>query len=120
MRVVGLGFRKGASLASLRDALDRAGGAGADALASAADKAAAPVMQALAAALGLPVIGVAAGRLAAQPVATSSPRVQALRGTGSVCEAAALAGAGPGARLVCARVVSGDGMATAALAEAAA
>ncbi|NNK15876.1 MAG: precorrin methylase, partial [Sulfitobacter sp.] len=36
---------------------------------------------------------------------------------GSLAEAAALAAAGPNARLVAARVVSGDGMATAAIAE---
>ncbi len=57
------------------------------------------------------------GALAAQPVLTRSERVAERFGTGSVAEAAALAAAGPGARLVAPRVVSTDGMATAAIAE---
>jgi cobalt-precorrin 5A hydrolase len=56
---------------------------------------------------------------AAEGVTTQSPRVQALRGVGSVAEAAALAAAGPGARLLGPRAVSACGTATAALAEAA-
>jgi cobalt-precorrin 5A hydrolase len=48
---------------------------------------------------------------------TQSPRVQALRGVGSVAEAAALAAAGPNARLLGPRAVSACGTATAALAE---
>ena len=47
MRVAGIGFRGAATLASLKDALLRAGG-DADALATADAKATAPVMQALA------------------------------------------------------------------------
>lgn len=117
MIVAGLGFRSAAAAASLRDALARAGDGEVAALATAADKAGAAAIVDLAAELGLPVIAVAPADLAAQPVATRSPRVAALRGTGSVAEAAALAAAGPGARLLGPRAVSGDGMATAALAE---
>lgn len=62
------------------------------------------------------VIAVAQGDLPAQPVQTHSPRLQALYGTGSVAEAAALAAAGPHAQLLTARVVADDGSATLAVA----
>jgi cobalt-precorrin 5A hydrolase len=113
MIVAGLGFRSKASTASLRDALTRAGG-NPDALATAAEKAAAPALQALSRETNLPIIAVA--DLTGQPTATNSPRVAALKGTGSVAEAAALAAAGPDARLIAPRVISADRMATAALA----
>lgn len=114
MIVAGLGFRKAATVASLRDALARAGGAP-DALATAADKAEAPALQALSRETRLPVIAVP--DLTGQPTATNSARVAALKGTGSVAEAAALAAAGPDARLIAPRVISADRMATAALAQ---
>ena len=85
------------------------------ALATAADKADAPALQALSRETRLPVIAVA--DLSGQPTATHSPRVAALKGTGSVAEAAALAAAGAGARLIAPRVISADRMATAALAQ---
>lgn len=116
MRVAGIGFRGGASLQSLTDALARAGG-GADALATAESKAGAAVALALARALGLPLIAVTRADLERQPVLSHSARVAARFGTGSVAEAAALAAAGPGARLLGPRVISQDGLATAALAE---
>jgi cobalt-precorrin 5A hydrolase len=115
MRVAGLGFRHGANEQSLADALARAGGE-VDALATPADKAEAPAIVALAQTLGLPVVAVPGLDLRAAPTLTHSDRVMAKRGTGSVAEAAALAAAGPGARLVAARVVSGDRMATCAIA----
>lgn len=111
MRVAGIGFRGAASLASLADALDRAGPA--DALATARAKAQAPVILALASARGLPLIAVEVAGIATP---TQSPRVLALHGTGSLAEAAALAALGPGARIVAPRVTSSDGMATAAIA----
>lgn len=116
MRIAGFGFRSTATLASLRDALLRAGG-GVDGLATSADKAAAPAFRALAAEMRLPVREVTPEGLALQPVMTHSARVAERFGTGSLAEAAALAGAGPGARLLGPRVVSGDGLATAAIAE---
>lgn len=58
-------------------------------------------------------------QLAGQPVPTQSARLLARYGTGSVAEAAALAGAGPGARLCRPRWVAADGCATLALACAA-
>ncbi len=129
MRVAGLGFRRAAGTASLRAALDAALGAapdatldtagatGLDALATAAEKADAPALRALAADLGLPIHAVAREDLAAQPTPTRSDRVRAQWATGSLAEAAALAAAGPGARLIAPRSVSPDGMATAAIAE---
>jgi len=115
MRVAGIGFRGAASVTSLLDAIARAGG-GADLLATAAAKVEAPVARALAAELGVPLRGVPRESLAAEKVLTHSTRVAQRFGTGSVAEAAALAAAGPGARLLGPRAVSGDGLATAAIA----
>lgn len=116
MIVAGLGFRTDAGLESLRDALARAGGHP-QALATAADKAEAAVIRALAAGCDLPLHAIPLEILKHQPTLTQSPRVQARYGTGSLAEAAALAAAGPGARLLGPRVTSQDGRATAALAE---
>lgn len=121
MIVAGLGFRPSASLDALREAFLRAGGDRAEALATAADKAEAAVFRALAAERALPVHAVPLADLAGQPVLTRSLRVQALYGTGSLAEAAALAAASAGhaagARLCGPRAISADGTATAALAE---
>ncbi len=115
MRVAGIGFRKAATLASLRDALERAGGS-ADLLATASAKADAPVARELAAFLGLRLCGIDLAALDAEDTLTHSPHVAERFGTGSVAEAAALAAAGPGARLLGPRAVSGDRLATAAIA----
>lgn len=115
MIAAGIGFRAGAGVASLRDALTKAG-SGAQILCTATDKARSAAFLALAAEMGLPVAAIAPEILADQAVLTHSPRVAALYGTGSLAEAAALAGAGPGARLLGPRVTSDDGKATAALA----
>ncbi len=116
MIVAGFGFRSAVTLTALQDALDRAGGArGVTHLATLAAKV--EGLTDLGAALGLPVVAVAAETLAGQAVATRSDLVEALHGTGSVAEAAALAAAGPGARLRGPRAVSADGTATAAIAE---
>ncbi|MDE3079755.1 MAG: cobalamin biosynthesis protein [Paracoccaceae bacterium] len=117
MRVAGIGFRRNANLASLKAALDEAGTDGLSALATVESKADAPALQALANMLGLPIQSIAQVDLARQTVLTHSPRVTALVGAGSLAEAAALAGAGLGARLLGPRVQSPDGMATAAIAE---
>jgi cobalt-precorrin 5A hydrolase len=116
MIVAGFGFRQGVTLAALQDALHRAGGArGVTHLATLDAKAEglAPLGQSL----GVPVVAVSELDLQAQDTLTRSGRVQALTGVGSVAEAAALAAAGPGARLWGPRVVSADGTATAAIAE---
>lgn len=129
MRVAGFGFRRDATLASLRDALARALEVAPSAtgpaddiawLATAQDKAATPCLQALAADLGLPLCAVAPAQLVATPTLTDNATVRALRGTGSTAEAAALAVAllhgGPGATLLHPRAVSADRLATCALA----
>ena len=112
MRVAGVGFRQAARLASLQDALARAGWV--DALATIAAKAQAPVLHELARNLCLPLIVVRVDGIATP---TQSPRVIALHATGSVAEAAALAALAPGARIITPRVTSQDGMATCAIAE---
>ena len=118
MIVAGFGFRSETTLAALQDALARAGGAGGVThLATLAAKA--PVLVQLGQTLGLPVLALPPEALAIQPTLTHSSRVEALHHTGSVAEAAALAAAGPGARLRGPRAVSADQTATAAIAEAA-
>lgn len=118
--IAGLGFREGATASSLRAALnaalDQAGTATElTALATAWDKATAPAFTQFAAALGLPTISVVAEALQEQP-AQPSDQVPARYGAHSLCEAAALAAAGPGAQLIAARAVSPDRLATAAIA----
>jgi cobalt-precorrin 5A hydrolase len=101
----------------LQDALARAGGpGGVTHLATVAAKA--EGLEQLAEVLGLPVVAVLPEALPTQPVLTHSERVDALFGTGSLAEAAALAAAGPGARLWGPRIASANGQATAAIAEA--
>lgn len=118
MIVAGFGFRSGATPDALADALARAGGAeGVTHLATLAAKAAA--LEPLGRALDLPVVALEPKALRGVPTPTRSDRVEALFGTGSVAEAAALAAAGPGALLRGPRAVSADGTATAAIAEGA-
>ena len=117
MIVAGFGFRRAATAESLLDALDKARGPQAPALlATAEDKAAAPAFQALSARLGLPIHAVTLDALSQVETPTRSATVRALRGSGSVAEAAALVAAGPGASLLGPRAVSADRMATCALA----
>ncbi len=117
MIVAGFGFRASAGPESLASALARTGRHAPDALATAEDKAGSRTFRSLAAWMALPVIGVSAAQIMAQRTLTQSPASLAARGTGSLAEAAALAAAGPGARLLGPRVVSEDGCATCALAE---
>lgn len=121
--VIGLGFRDQVSAQSIGEVL-------ADVVAKAAmpnaavelavveDKATHPCLLIAAGATRLSITTIAAEALrAADPrVATRSERVLRQRGVGSVCEAAALAAAGAGARLVVTRQVSTDRNATAAAA----
>ncbi|PWR18161.1 cobalamin biosynthesis protein [Zavarzinia aquatilis] len=118
MRVAGFGFRSAATLHALLAAIEAAGGiAGVTHLATGADKAGAPVALALSRHLGLPLVPVPRAVLTTQGTATCSLRSVEATGAGSLAEAAALAVAGPGARLLRPRATSPDGMATAALAE---
>ncbi|MBC6436585.1 MAG: precorrin-4 C(11)-methyltransferase [Rhodobacteraceae bacterium] len=116
--VAGFGFRTAATIESLVDALEMVGGMRrVSALATARDKAQTEVFAAFAQMLALPVHSVDVMILARQGTATRSAASLAVRGTGSLAEASALAAAGPGARLFAPRVVSGDRLATCALAE---
>jgi cobalt-precorrin 5A hydrolase len=115
--VAGFGFRGAATVDSLRSALALAGGAP-DALAAPEDMADAPCLRELAEALRLPVLAVGPDALAAADTVTASARIRASRGTGSVAEAAALAAAGDGARLLGPRSVSEDRRAACAIASA--
>lgn len=123
MIAAGFGYRTGAGCESFVDALGRAlaragrAAPGPGLIAVPADKAAEPGLLALAARLGLPVAQIPPDALGSAPTLTQSPASLAARGTGSVCEAAALAAAGPGARLLGPRVFSSDRMAGCALAE---
>jgi len=116
MIVAGFGFRADAPLSSLQAALALAqqGQPAATALAAPHDKTA--TLAPLASAMGLPIIAIPPQALATAPTTTHSDASFAARHTGSVAEAAALAGAGPGARLLVPRHVSPDRMATCALA----
>ncbi|APE44947.1 precorrin methylase [Sulfitobacter alexandrii] len=121
MKVVGIGFRAAADLASLQDALqqvlDVSDDVRIDAVVTEAAKAREAVFREFAQVLGVPGLGVTVEDLGQMITPTQSERIQDRFGTGSLAEAAALAAAGPQARLVAPRVVSRDGMATAALAE---
>ncbi len=115
MIVAGVGCRRGASApdieSAIRAALARAGIA-ADALgavATSAEKSAETGIKAAAERLGVAVVVVPEAELKAASVrgATRSERVLALMGVPSVAEAAALAAAGPLARLISPRLVVG-------------
>ncbi|ANP36136.1 precorrin methylase [Phaeobacter gallaeciensis] len=121
MKVAGLGFRKAATVADLRAALALTGHQP-DALVSLAAKVESPAFQALAAELNLPVIALPEEAIAGLETPTMSPRIKTRFATGSLAEAAALCGACHGrttatARLLVPRVVTADGLATAAIAE---
>lgn len=117
MIVAGFGYRSGANAASLRAALALAqnGHPPITTLAAPADKA--MLLASLAEALELPLIAVTPEALRAVETPTRSPASLTARGAGSVAEAAALAAAGAGARLIAPRHISPDRMATCAIAE---
>ena len=118
MKVAGLGFHRKASIDSLREALAAAGGTcGLDALATASDKADAPVLIALARELGLTIKPITEQQLSGIETPPRSARIESMRGIGSLAEAAALAAVGRHGRLVSTRIVSRDRTATAAIAE---
>ena len=110
---IGLTSRAGeaALIACLEAALQRLDLTPADlaAIATLSDKAAEPALSALATRLRLPLIAVprAALQRAGAGCASHSDRVVTLHGVGSVAEAAALAAAGSGARLVLPRLILG-------------
>lgn len=111
MIVAGFGYRTGASLDSLCAALKLAQSG----LPNVTHVTSVPDKLPLLAGLGLPII--VAEALETMETPTCSSASLAARGTGSVAEAAALAAAGPGARLLVKRCISPDRMATCAIAE---
>jgi cobalt-precorrin 5A hydrolase len=118
VKVAGLGFKHDVTLASLREALAAAGGPDdLAAIATVSDKAETAALKLLAQELNVPIRPVAADVLAGIATSTQSELIKAKFGTGSLAEAAALAAAGRGARLVSMRTVSQDRTATAAIAE---
>jgi cobalt-precorrin 5A hydrolase len=117
MIVAGFGFRAAATADSLRDALARAAGERkVMAFAVPEDKAQAGCLSALAREVAVGVHAITADDLSRQQTTTEASRVRAARGTGSVAEAAALAAAGPGGRLLAPRSISADRLATCAIA----
>ncbi|PPQ43059.1 cobalamin biosynthesis protein [Rhodopseudomonas palustris] len=120
--VIGVGFRSAASASSIIDVIETARRAATphqpSALATAADKADHTGLREAATAAALPVLPIDPTALdqAAARITTSSAVVAHHRGVGSVCEAAALAAAGPTARLIVSRLISQDRLATAAVA----
>lgn len=119
MRVAGIGFRSAAETEALKQALKQAmaGIDTIDAIVTEASKARAPAFRALAQELQLPALGITPTDLAHMITPTQSQRIQDKFGTGSLCEAAALAAAGPDAQLIVKRMVSADGLCTVAIAE---
>ncbi len=109
MTVAGLGCRRGVTAAEVLAAIDAAraahGAPALDALATVPAKCDEPALTAAAAHLGLPLVIVAPaddGRLLTRTAAS-----RAATGAGSASEAAALAAAGPEARLLGPRLVVG-------------
>lgn len=121
MKVAGIGFRASATLNDLRQALALLP-ARPDALASLHTKTATDALKNLAQETGLPLLSLSEDDIAGEQTLTCSPRIKARFATGSLAEAAALVGArhgqtGARARLIAPRVITADGLATAALAE---
>jgi cobalt-precorrin 5A hydrolase len=123
MIVAGIGCRKGAQAADIEAAIAtafaRAGLAATELclIATTAAKGGEPGIAAAASAIGVPLVLIPQDALTAAGVraATRSERVIALAGVPSVAEAAALAAAGPAARLIAPRIAVGP--ATCALAD---
>jgi cobalt-precorrin 5A hydrolase len=124
--VAGLGFRKNAGAdaigGAVAAALEAAGveASALDALATLADKAAEPGFLKAAQRLRLRVALVSAADMteASEGGLTVSERVLAEKGVPSVAEATALAAAGPGARLLCARVTNREAACAIAISKA--
>lgn len=118
MIVAGFGFRAAATVESLQDALFAAScGQTIDCIAVPSDKACSAVFNAFAIRSRFRVISCDQGALMRQDTETKSLKSIHYRGVGSVCEAAALFGAGPGSRLLSCRSISDDRLASCALAK---
>lgn len=118
MIVAGFGFTTAASADSLTNALAKTGHADQiTMLATPADKAMAECILALSKDHRLLIKAIYPSKLQAAQTQTHSAISRLLRRTGSVAEAAALAAAGPGAKLIAPRYISDDRMATCAIAQ---
>ena len=118
MIVAGFGFTSRATAASLQDALSRTGMTDdVTLLATPVDKAMQDAILALSKDRRLLIKAIYPSKLEAVHTQTQSPLSRLLRKTGSVAEAAALAGAGAGAYLMVTRQISNDRMATCAIAQ---
>lgn len=118
MKIAGIGFRDGATLASVLDALRMVGADGVIRLGVPARKAGDPLCEALSA-QGYDLTWVSDDALAVIDTPTQSAIARQHYGTGSVAEAAALSVArahDPQAQLVARRMISTDRLATAAVA----
>ena len=115
MKLAGIGFRSGATMASVLDALSQAGATEVRHLSVPEEKQAQPLIAELIA-QGFNVTPIPCEVLAGISTPTQSRISLETYNTGSVAEACALA-FGTNARLLVARVISADRMATAALAE---
>lgn len=113
--IAGLGFRAAATVDSMRDALARAGAPIPCRVALPETKADHPACATLTR-QGFTLIPIASAAMQEAPTLTRSAHALAAYNTGSVAEACAMAAAGPGASLQAPRSISGDGMATGALA----
>ena len=116
MKVAGIGYRTGATVASVRDALTGAGAADLTLIALPGIKARDPLTGMLRAA-GFDIRIIPDAQLATIRTPTQSAISLAHHRTGSVAEACAIAAAGRGGRLLAPRIISTDRMATAAIAE---
>lgn len=123
MIIAGFGFRASASMGSLFNALEKACSdrsvtkAEIRVIAVPEDKIESPEFRKFCEYLSIVATPVPAGDMIAADTLTQSPRVQDMRGTGSVAEASALSAAGPAGQPLGPRVVSDDRMATCALAK---
>ncbi|GAA4217785.1 cobalamin biosynthesis protein [Sagittula sp. NFXS13] len=115
MIVAGFGCHDGASVASLGNAYRRAR-LGQDAVVLATIEEGLTLLQQLSHEMQTPAVSVSDKYMSLQETKTQSEAALMARGVGSVAEAAALAAAGPGARLLSTRVMSEDGCATCAFA----
>ena len=122
MKVAGFGFRSAATVDDLRAALALTGHAP-DALTSITAKTQTDALQQLAAELAVPLIALDENEISGEQTLTCSPRIKARFGTGSLAEAAAQVAARASVkeatvRLLGPRVITADGIATVAIAEA--
>ncbi len=117
MIVAGFGFTTRATASSLEQALAATGYKGPiDLLACPDDKALSNAMLDFAKSRRILINAVLPSKLQRAQTQTQSTLSRLLRQTGSVAEAAAIAAAGPNARLLITRRISDDGMATCAIA----